>query len=105
MSEGTELGLDPVIHAVARLRITSVLAALPEGDALSFPRLQSLLDLTAGNLITHLRRLEEADYVDVARTGAGRSASTTVRLTPTGRAAFTRYSETLRSLLDGGDGG
>lgn len=101
MSDRLELELDPVIHTVARLRITSVLAALPEGDALSFPRLQDLLDLTAGNLVTHLRRLEEAGYVEVARTGAGRSASTTVRLTEVGRRAFTRYSATLRSLLDG----
>ena len=68
--------------------------------ALSFRRLQSLLDLTAGNLITHLRRLEEAGYVEDARSGAGRSATTTVRLSTTGRQAFDRYSAALRSLLD-----
>jgi DNA-binding transcriptional ArsR family regulator len=51
--------LDPVIQAPARLRIMAALAALADGDSLSFSRLQQLLDLTAGNLITHLRRLLE----------------------------------------------
>ena len=51
-------GLDPVIHGPARLRIMVTLATLPEGDDLSFSRLQDLLSLTPGNLITHLRKLE-----------------------------------------------
>jgi DNA-binding transcriptional ArsR family regulator len=58
---GTDL-LDPVIHAATRLRIVATLAALPDGDALAFTRLQEILDLTPGNLITHLRKLEDADY-------------------------------------------
>ncbi|MGZ4183915.1 MAG: hypothetical protein ACXVFQ_04590 [Solirubrobacteraceae bacterium] len=44
--------LDPVIHAPARPRIVATLAALPDGDALSFTRLQDMLELTPGNLIT-----------------------------------------------------
>ena len=54
--------LDPVIHAPARLRIAATLAALPDADTLSFTRLQDILDLTPGNLITHLRKLEDAGY-------------------------------------------
>ena len=49
-----------MIHAPARLRIVATLAALPAGDEVSFTRLQDILDLTPGNLITHLRRLEDA---------------------------------------------
>jgi pimeloyl-ACP methyl ester carboxylesterase len=56
-------GLDPVIHGPTRLRIMVTLATLPEGDDLSFSRLQDLLSLTPGNLITHLRKLEDAGYV------------------------------------------
>ncbi len=52
--------LDPVIHAQARLRVTASLASLCEGDKITFPRLQELLDMTAGNLSTHLRKLEDA---------------------------------------------
>ena len=55
--------LDPVIHAPARLRIVATLAALPAGASLSFTRLQEMLDLTPGNLITHLRKLEDAGYL------------------------------------------
>ena len=92
--------LDPVIHPLTRLRITTTLAALPAGDGLSFNRLQELLDLTAGNLTVHLRKLEEAGYIDVRRTGGGRSARTTARLTPVGRKAYHHYVEALRSLID-----
>jgi DNA-binding transcriptional ArsR family regulator len=56
----SEDGLDPVIHAPARLRIAVTLAALPDGDNLSFTKLQDLIGLTPGNLITHLRKLEDA---------------------------------------------
>ena len=45
-------GLDPVIHAPARLRVIVTLAALRDGDDLSFTRLQELNGLTPGNLIT-----------------------------------------------------
>ncbi len=55
-----ETELDPVIHAPARLRLMVTLATLRDGDNLSFTRLQELLGLTPGNLITHLRKLEDA---------------------------------------------
>ena len=49
--------LDPVIHAQARLRVVSALSALREDDRITFPRLQELLAMTAGNLSVHLRKL------------------------------------------------
>ncbi len=93
-------GLDPVIHGPARLRIMVTLATLPEGDDLSFSRLQDLLSLTPGNLITHLRKLEDAGYVTTVKTGAGVTARTSVSLTRDGRAALARYTAVLRQLLD-----
>lgn len=93
-------GLDPVIHVPARLRIVVTLAALRDGDDLSFTRLQDLISLTPGNLITHLRKLEDAGYVTTDRTGNGNAARTSVALTPGGRAALDRYTTTLRQLLD-----
>ena len=88
--------LDPVIHAAARLRIT---AALADGDRIAFPRLQEQLDMTAGNLSTHVRRLEEAGYVTVTKTHEGRSPVTYLELSRIGRLAFERYTEQLRQLL------
>ena len=91
--------LDPLIHAPARLRIVVTLANLPDGDELSFPRLQELLGLTPGNLITHLRKLEEAGYVTTEKTGHGIWSRTTIALTNRGRAALEEYTEALRDLL------
>ena len=93
-------GLDPVIHGAARLRIMVTLASLPDGDTLTFTRLQQLIGLTAGNLITHLRKLEDAGYVRTEKTGNGPAAQTSVTLTHRGRAALESYTTILRELLD-----
>jgi DNA-binding transcriptional ArsR family regulator len=93
--------LDPVIHAPARLRIVATLATLPDGDELSFTRLQDILALTPGNLITHLRKLEDAGYVSTEKTGNGTAGKTTVALTSEGRKALDSYTQALRGLLDG----
>ena len=92
--------IDPVIHAQARLRIMATLAAVPVGDELHFPRLRELLDMTAGNLSTHLSKLEGAGYVQQNKTYSGRSPATYLALTPEGRVAFDRYVRNLRALLD-----
>jgi DNA-binding MarR family transcriptional regulator len=93
--------LDPLIHVPARLRIVATLAALPAGDALSFTRLQDMIGLTPGNLITHLRKLEEARYLTSEKTGNGVASRTSVALTGRGRAALDAYREELRGLLGG----
>ncbi|WP_300265868.1 transcriptional regulator [Microbacterium sp.] len=91
--------LDPVIHAAARLRITAALATLAVDESITFPRLQELLEMTAGNLSTHLRKLEDAEYVLVEKTHQGRTPVTYVALTTTGRRAFEDYTQALRSVL------
>jgi DNA-binding MarR family transcriptional regulator len=93
--------LDPLIHAPARLRILVTLAALNDGDTLSFTRLQDILELTPGNLITHLRKLEDAGYISTEKTGNGASSQTSVTLTHRGRAALDAYTKALRDLLAG----
>jgi DNA-binding MarR family transcriptional regulator len=95
----TAEALDPLIHAPARLRIMATLAALPEGVALSFTRLQDMLELTPGNLITHLRKLEDAGYLTTKKTGNGTASRTSIGLTGRGRAALEAYTATLRGLL------
>ena len=93
--------LDPLIHVPARLQIMATLAALPASDALSFTRLQDMIGLTPGNLITHLRKLEDADYLTREKTGNGPRSQTSVALTHRGRAALESYTATLRELLNG----
>jgi DNA-binding MarR family transcriptional regulator len=93
--------LDPLIHVPARLRILVTLAALDDGDTLSFTRLRGMLDLTSGNLITHLRKLDDAGYVRTDKSGNGNASLTAVALTPIGRVALDTYTATLRDLLAG----
>jgi DNA-binding MarR family transcriptional regulator len=97
----TDDTLDPLIHVPTRLKIVATLAALPEGDALSFTRLQDMIGLTPGNLIIHLRKLEEADYISSDKARNGAVSITTVALTGHGRAALDAYREALRELLGG----
>ena len=93
--------LDPLIHVPTRLKIVAALAALPDGDALSFTRLQNMLGLTPGNLIIQLRKLEEAGYLSSEKTRNGSAQKTTVALTRQGRKALDAYTQTLRDLLGG----
>jgi len=93
--------LDPIIHVPARLQIMATLAALPSGNGLTFPRLQEMIGLTAGNLITHLRRLDDAGYIATEKTGNGVASRTTAKLTARGRKAFEAYKATLSGLLSG----
>jgi DNA-binding MarR family transcriptional regulator len=93
--------LDPLIHVPTRLKIVATLAALPDGDTLSFTRLQEMLGLTPGNLIIQLRKLEEADYISSEKTRNGSAQKTTVVLTTIGRKALVTYTQALRDLLGG----
>ncbi|GAB3530605.1 transcriptional regulator [Arthrobacter monumenti] len=91
--------LDPVIHAEARLRVIATLNSIGENNQISFPKLRKLLDMTAGNLSTHLRKLEEAGYVRQTKLIEGRSPATYVEITARGRLAFLDYRESLKALL------
>ena len=93
--------LDPLIHVPTRLKIVATLAALPDGDALSFTRLQDMIGLTPGNLLIHLRKLEEAGYLASEKTKTGTAPKTTVTLTHQGRTALDAYTKALRDLLNG----
>jgi DNA-binding MarR family transcriptional regulator len=92
--------LDPVIHAQARLRVVATLSTLSQGDRITFPRLQDILDMTAGNLSVHLRKLEDAGYVEITKTHHGRTPATLVELSRRGRLAFDEYTAAVRALLD-----
>jgi DNA-binding MarR family transcriptional regulator len=99
--DGVLPALDPVIHAQPRLRIMVALAALGPGDMITFPRLQELAGMTAGNLATHLRKLEEAGYITITKSYRRRSPVTYLALTRPGRRALEDYTAALRGLLAG----
>ena len=57
-----DLNIDEVLHAPVRLSVMAVLAEIGEQDRISYPRLQELIDVTSGNLTSHLRKFEAAGY-------------------------------------------
>jgi DNA-binding MarR family transcriptional regulator len=90
------LQLDRVIHEKGRLAIMSMLAASPE---LSFIELRETLQMTDGNLTTHIRTLQEAGYVSVAKSYRNNRRLTTVSMTPAGGTAFTDYLALLEQIV------
>lgn len=90
------LQLDRVIHEKGRLAIMSMLAASPE---LSFTELRDTLEMTDGNLTTHIRTLQEAGYVAVAKSYQRGRRLTTVSLTAAGRRAFADYVSLLERIV------
>lgn len=94
--EGTPSDLDRVIHERLRLGIVSALAV---NRALSFNELKALLRASDGNLSVHARRLEQAKYIEAAKTFAGRTPKTEYRLTAAGRKALERYLNHMETLL------
>lgn len=89
-------GIDPVIHAPARLALVTQLYVVEAADA-TF--LVNQTGLTWGNFSTHVARLEESGYVAVEKSFRGRKPHTMIRLTNEGRAAFRKYrSEVQRAL-------
>ena len=97
----TETELDPIIHAQSRLRVVATLAPFDAQDRITFAKLQQILAMTAGNLSTHLRKLEDAGYVDVSKSFHGRSPVTHIALTARGRLAFESYTAAVTKLLGG----
>jgi predicted ArsR family transcriptional regulator len=90
------LQLDRVIHEKGRLAIMSLLAA---SDQFAFTEIRDTLEMTDGNLTTHLRTLHEAGYVAVTREMHGGRPLTRYSLTARGRKAFGDYIGLLDQIV------
>ena len=90
------LQLDRVIHEKGRLAIMSLLAASPE---LSFTEMRTALKMTDGNLMAHMRTLQEAGYVAVTKVFDGGRPLTTYALTNKGQKAFAQYIDLLENIV------
>ncbi len=89
-------GLDKTLESKVRLGIMSVLAV---NDSVDFVTLKSLLELTDGNLVTHLRNLETAGYLTVHKQFLGRKPHTAYTATPKGLEAFRHHLEALEAFI------
>jgi len=88
--------IDEVIHGRVRLGIVTLLIAR---GGIDFKVLKQRLNLTDGNLATHLRKLEEAGYIRQDKSIVGRKTLTRVELTEQGRTAFIDYLDAMKPLL------
>lgn len=90
---------DELIHQPVRLRIMAALSALARDARMEFTSLRDLLDLTDGNLGSHLRKLEDAGYVRTEKTFVERKPRTYLGATARGRHAFASHVEALEEVL------
>ncbi len=90
------LQLDRLIHEKGRLAIMSMLAAAPE---LTFTELRNALEMTDGNLTTHIKALQQEGYVSVAKSYQNNRPLTTCSLTTPGRKAFAEYINLLEKIV------
>lgn len=88
--------LDRIIHERMRLGIISALAA---NKKLSFGDLKRLLDTSDGNISVHARKLEDAGYISMTKSFAGRTPLTEYSITPAGRKALERYLDHMEALI------
>ena len=89
--------LDDVIHGRMRL---GIMAYLANAEVADFNELKAALEATQGNLSIHLRKLEEAGYIEIEKSFLGRKPLTRARLTGAGRTAFAHYLDAISRLLD-----
>ena len=88
--------IDEVIHGRMRLGIMVYLADVDSAD---FTELKTVLEATQGNLSVHLKKLEEAGYVAIAKSFVNNKPLTRVSITPAGRTAFASYLDALGALI------
>lgn len=93
--------INDVIHGRVRLAIMSYLASLKNGDPVDFGHLKKSINVSDGNLSTHMSKLEEAGYLKITKQFKGKRPQTLCQLTDKGRAAFIAYLSHLESMLPG----
>lgn len=90
---------DRLVHEPARLVLVANLSVVDEAD---FVFLSKQTGLTAGNISSHMAKLEEAGYVEVSKEFVGKKPRTIYRLTSSGREAFAKHRAQLEEVLDVG---
>lgn len=77
------------------------MSALAVNDMLDFNSLKEYLDVTDGNLASHLKALEKEEFIRVEKSFVGRKPNTTYAVTKGGRQAFNDHLNALEKLIKG----
>ncbi len=83
----------------SRIRI-GIMSALMVNETVNFNELKSLLDVTDGNLATHLKTLEENNYIKVQKGFIGKKTNTTYTITKVGETAFKNHLKALEKIIN-----
>jgi DNA-binding HxlR family transcriptional regulator len=82
----------------SRVRL-GIMSALMVNDDVNFNDLKELLEITDGNLASHLKALEENDIIKVDKGFVGRKTNTTYSITRSGEKAFKSHLEALEKMI------
>lgn len=88
--------INKVFENRIRLGIMSILMV---NDEIDFNALKALLEITDGNLASHIKALEKHEYVKVKKQFVGRKPKTTYNSTDLGRLEFSNHIKALEKLL------
>jgi DNA-binding MarR family transcriptional regulator len=89
-------GLNKVFESRIRLGIMSVLMV---NDWVEYKTLKELLDVTDGNLASHITNLEKHELIEVQKQFIGRKPNTRYRVTKKGRDLFSQHLDNLDKLI------
>lgn len=90
--------LNKIFDSRVRLGVMSVLVV---NDQVSFNDLKEMMQVTDGNLASHLVNLEENGYIKVHKGFVGRKTNTTYSITKAGEKAFKEHVEALENMIKG----
>lgn len=91
-------GLNKAFDNRIRLGVMSILMV---NEEVSFNDLKQMLEVTDGNLATHLLNLEENAFIRVRKGFIGKKTNTTYSMTKTGEKAFQDHINALEAMIKG----
>ncbi len=83
----------------SRVRL-GIMSALMVNENVNFNDLKELLQITDGNLASHLKALEENNFIKVEKGFIGRKTNTTYAITKPGEKAFKAHIDALEKMIN-----
>ena len=81
-----------------RIRL-GIMSVLMVNEKVSFNQLKELLEVTDGNLASHIKALEKADYIEVQKSFVDRKPNTKYKATKFGKLAFKKHIDALENII------
>jgi DNA-binding MarR family transcriptional regulator len=88
--------LNKAFESRVRLGIMSILMV---NEWIDFAAMKEMLNITDGNLASHITALEKAEYIQVKKQFVGKKPNTSYAITKAGQKAFTNHLDTLEKIL------